>query len=293
MSPIHRRLVSSNYQRSIRACGILLGLTGIALLAANLSGYAFSLRSPGITASFGDLSHDSTLPYGEALRQLESLDLEDRAAYASEVNRIVGHTMAHVTQRQIRETGRPRQEVLDFYRMRVPIWENYLLFALSYVKPDTYRDYEFCRYRKAMERGTGRCGQQSLTVVGILAEKGFETGFVNLTGHVVATAKVSDDQWYVLDPDFGVTIPHGLDRIETDRRLIASYYSPRVNTEKLYFSETTSISYGGPDVRWRRACRIESAVYALKWLLPVGLIVAMIGLYAWSGGRGGRPSRAS
>ncbi len=33
------------------------------------------------------------------------------------------------------------------------------------------------------------------------------------------------------------------------------------------------IRYGGPSVRWGRACAIESWAYLLKWALPVLLLL--------------------
>ena len=55
----------------------------------------------------------------------------------------------------------------------------------------SYVSYELSNYRRALERGIGQCGQQAMTVIGFLQEQGFETAFVYLNGHVVATAEVA------------------------------------------------------------------------------------------------------
>jgi hypothetical protein len=117
--------------------------------------------------------------------------------------------------------------------MRVPVWENYLLFLLSYLKPDTYRDYEFCSYRMSLERGTGRCGQQSMALVDYLSENGISTGFVTLRGHVIATAEVSEGEWYLLDPDYGGVIPFDISTAQRNPKSVIPYYWSAAAAERM------------------------------------------------------------
>lgn len=181
---------------------------------------------------------------------------------------------------------------------------------MSYIKPDTYRDYEFCNYQKTLQRGIGRCGQQSLALVGLLHEQGFETGFFDLSGHTVATVKVADDRWYILDPDFGLAFPYQLKGSERyperyprvveaffkeypDKKIVVSQDGEeRVRPERLYKVTGHRVRYGGPEIRWGRACPIERAAYILKWLLPFLLFLPLALYVLLSSGRVGTASRA-
>ena len=61
----------------------------------------------------------------------------------------------------------------------------------------------------------------------LLKEKNINSKIVGLDGHVVATAQVDkmQNQWWVLDSDYGVIIPHNLREIEHNPKLISTYYS--------------------------------------------------------------------
>ena len=260
----------------------VLGLLGLGLLVLNLIGLALPLRSPDIGPSYADFARPTTTPYEDALDVLEALDDSDTHRFVTEATRVFHYGMAHIEPADIRHNG------LDFYRMRVPVWENYFLYALSYLKPDTYRDYEFCNYQKALERGTGRCGQQSMALVGYLSERSIETGFISLGGHALATAKVGEE-WYLLDADFGGVIPFDLSVAEQDPIRVLDYYwgdaaSVR-NLYQLFSPEHNAVRYGGPEARYARACPIEKVVYVLKWIFPVLLItpwvMAVVRRRAW------------
>ena len=256
----------------VRRLGLAATVLGLVLLGLNLVGLAMPLRSPTITESYADFARDSTLTFDDALARLAALDGMDAEGMVTEATRVFHHGMAHIPGDDIVRDG------LAHYRMRVPAWENFVLYALSYLKPDTYLDYEFCSYRKALERGTGRCGQQSMALVGFLSEQGIETGFIALGGHAVATAKVSDDRWFILDPDYGGVIPMSLGEVEADPRQIYRYYwgpaAKQRRLERAYAPDRNSIRYGGVEARYRRACPIERVAYALKWVLPVALLLA-------------------
>lgn len=263
---------SSPRPRSVarRLIGAFAAL-GVALLAINALGLTLSLRSTEITASYADFARPATFTFDDAMARLQRLDPSDRKGYVTEALRIFHYGMAHIPQRAIKTNG------LDHYRMRVPVWENYILYLLSFLKPDTYMDYEFCSYRKALERGTGRCGQQSLAVVGFLSENGIKTGFAHLGGHTVATAEVSDNEWYLLDPDYGGVVPFGLEQAELNPASVVPYYwndaIVRRNMFNSYGPDGNKTKYGGPEVRWKRACPIEQIAYVLKWSLPFLLLL--------------------
>ena len=244
---------------------------GATLLLVNVVGVLTSaLRVPDVD-QYVDFAGVATKDAGVALAELESFRAQPLPQRLVNVTETVHEAIAHVDPDDRARIG---NRVL---RMRVPFLENYLLFALSYVKPDTYADYEFCSFRRAIRRGIGRCGQQALAVVDYLARDGVETGFVYLGGHTVATAHVPGQGWFLLDPDFGAVIPFGLDYAQTDPAATLQYYWSDAATSravwKLYAPEQNRIKYGGPDARWSRACDIERLAYILKWLIPALLLL--------------------
>ena len=280
-----RRSIFSILAPICRVAAIL----GVTLLFLNIVGLFLSLRAPDID-NYADFARPTTLTFDAAMAGLSRLNSTDKRFLVTEATRIFHEGMAHVTVADIEKNG------LEHYRMRVPAWENYLLYALSYLKPDTYRDYEFCSYQKALERGTGRCGQQSLALVSYLSSRDIPTGFIALGGHAIATAKVSENNWYMLDPDYGGVIPYDIKQAEANPASITKYYWGKAAAERklhrLFDPEDNLVRYGGPEARYGRACPIEKIAYWLKWALPVVLIVPFLLLVAmrYRGRKGLSPS---
>jgi hypothetical protein len=246
---------------------------GLVLLVLNLVGSLGTLRAPDIDG-YVDFAGIATEASSRTLARLHALP-DDPASFAvaEEATRIFHEGIAHVDSADIRARG------LSHYRMRVPVTENWVLFALSYLKPDTYRDYEFCSYERAIERGTGRCGQQSLALVSFLEERGFETGFVALGGHAIATVRTAEAGWVLLDPDYGGVIPFDLAEAQSRPQDVLSYYwsdAARQNgIDELYGPDGNALRLGGVRARYARACPIEKAAYAVKWLGPLLLLLPL------------------
>lgn len=266
-----RPMSVQNKSRQLTVVAIAAASIGIGLLLINLAGLWFlSLRAPGVT-EYRDFAGTETLPYRQALQQLDAMNQPDDLASLTEITRIFHLGLAHIDPADRALVG------LGELRMTIPVWENYLLFALAYLKPDTYRDYEFCNYRRALERGVGRCGQQSLALVDFLSQRGVDTGFVNLGGHTLVTANTEATGWLLLDPDYGAAIPFDLETAErAPAEVIPYYWNDQVLKRRLFTlfgAEKNEIRYGGPSARWGRACSIESWAYFLKWLLPLLLLL--------------------
>jgi hypothetical protein len=252
----------------------LIGLIGVILAAVNVCGFVVPLRSPDIDG-YRDFAGIATTRFSEssaALRRLSESHATP-ADFVTEATRIFHAGIAHVAPQDVRAKG------LEHYRMRVPVTENWVLFALSYLKPDTYRDYEFCSYRKALERGTGRCGQQSLALVSFLEERGFQTGFVELGGHSIATVKVAPSEWYLLDADYGGVIPFDIQTAERHPSSVLRYYwssaARDAGLDAFFGAAGNETRYGGRNARYARACPFERAAYAVKWLLPGALVIPL------------------
>jgi hypothetical protein len=247
--------------------------SGILLICINITGFFLSLRSAGITEKYADFARALTLSYEDAKTSLENLERSNllKSEFVTEATKIFHFGIAHVSPEDINAKG------LDYYHMRIPIWENYILYFLSYIKPDTYNDYEFCSYTKALERGTGRCGQQSLALISFLSSQQIDTGIIKLGGHTIVTAKVENGSWYLLDPDFGGVVPFGINIAEKSPASVIPYYwNSSIKDRKMYQLFDTKgniVRYGGTDVRFARACLIERISYILKWIIPILMIL--------------------
>ncbi|MEL7537990.1 MAG: hypothetical protein AAFM91_13145 [Pseudomonadota bacterium] len=254
--------------RLIAAVGTILGAL---LLALNLAGWWVPMRAVEIDG-YVDFAGEPTRTLTESLQRLDALRQEspDRIQLVTQATRIFHDGIAHVAPADVRANG------FAHYGMRVPLTENWVLYALSYVKPSTYMDYEFCSYERALERGTGRCGQQSLALVSFLSEQGIPTGFVALEGHAIATAEVEDDTWYLLDPDYGGVIPYDIAQAEKNPAAVLSYYwsdAAQQNRIDATYEPENEVRYGGPEARYARACPIETLAYVFKWAMPLLLIL--------------------
>lgn len=247
---------------------------GAALLLLNLGGLAIPMRAQMIDG-YVDFAGGETWIASSTLARLSKLKSKssDLAAedIAREATELIHHGIAHVAPEDVDKHG------FAHFGMSVPITENWVLYLLRFVKPDTYRDYEFCSYRKAVERGTGRCGQQALALVSFLSEAGVPTGFVALGGHAIATAEVRPGSWYLLDPDFGAVIPHDIDWAASNtEKLLQYYWSDAARERSIHqaYQPPNEIRIGGPEARYARACNIERWAYAAKWAVPVLLLLA-------------------
>ena len=258
---------------------VAAALLGLALLALNLYGLTQPLRGPLVASEVPGRMYGPAIPENVALARLRALDASDRRGFALEAAEIIGEAMSHIDWRT------PTSAEIGDYRMTVPVWENYLLYAARYLKPDTYRIYEFCSWRRALGRGIGQCGQQSSTVMGFLAENGFNAAIVYLEGHVVATAEVAPGEWYVLDPDYRAYMAHDLDTLRQRPELLRAAYAHNKKGHDgvgwMYVQHEPRLVYGGPEARHPKGCVIEEVAYVLKWAIPAVLLVGAAGLFGF------------
>jgi len=269
---------------------------GLFLLSLNVWGQFMTLRSDALKRDWPNSLAATMRSYPSALQRLNEIEGMPLSDYVQNVNRIVHETLVHLRPQQVSAAGYTDDALVRALNLRVPIWENYLLYALSYIKPDTYRRYEFCSAEKALERGIGECGQQSLTVVDILHSRGIESGFIDWSEHhVVAVARTGPTEWYILDPDYNVTFPYhfasaptttpkkfdalaeALLQSQPDRSVIRHPDgTANKQPDELYKSTGQNVDFGGPNARWGRACPIEQLAYFLKWALPGLLFIPVL-----------------
>jgi len=259
---------------------IVCFIMGIILFLINISGIFIPLRNEQIYSEKNiGLRKHITLTEDQLWEKVNS-DSTDILSYVKSLNSSVNQGIAHYW----------RDEDIDKYNLRIPLSENYFLYAASWIYPPTFQKYEFSHYKKAIERGVGLCSQQAIIISEILKEKNINSKIVGLDGHVVATAQVDkmQNQWWVLDSDYGVIIPHNLREIEHNPKLISTYYS-QAGYDKNKINILIDI-YGANGNRLINGVKeydsriksyflkyyIESFTYLMKWLLPLFLIIPYI-----------------
>lgn len=205
----------------------ILFYLGISLLAINIFGLFKSMRNPEIYQEEKKLRNrinDITIEYPEINNLLEKRDDESNRDFAIRINKVVNDGFSHYW----KEAG------IEKYNLRVPIWENYLLYAASLVDPENYRRYEFSDYKKNLERGVGLCSSHSIVVKGVLNNHGMDARLWDIAGHVVVRAAVDAKEAIILDPDFGIVVPFDTAAIEEDPELVRPFYKEMSN---LYYPD--------------------------------------------------------
>lgn len=243
---------------------------GIFLLFLNLAGFFIPLRNADVFDESESAKGKITFSKAEVLEAIKRKPADTNETFVTRVNEAIFKGVAHYW----------NDEGIDKYHLRVPPWENYLLYLRSFTKPQTYLKYEFCDYRKAIERRVGLCSQQSLIISGILEENGFKTKILSLYGHVVASAEVSKDKWWIVGPDYGIVIPHSIEEIENNPEIVRPYYTgygEEVDNlmVKLYGKEGNRYFNGVDDYCGDKKI-FEEKSYKLIWVIPVILVFPFI-----------------
>ncbi|MBI4205191.1 MAG: hypothetical protein HY527_09210 [Betaproteobacteria bacterium] len=258
----------------VRCTSKICFFVGIFLISANTVGLLTSLRNDEIFLEKNVLfEQDITLSAKQVYAAINA-PAADKKSYFNVLTHAINKGIAHYW----------LDEGIDKYNLRIPFSENYLLFITSFIIPQYYRKYELRDYRLAIERGVGLCSQHAIIVAEILKEKGIESGIMTLPDHVIAIARVDDgrNEWWVLDADYGVVLPHGPEEIKKTPDIIAPYYRSRGYDERTIATLTSN--YGkkgkvyldgaknyGSKIYWA-----EAATYILVWIIPGLLMIPLI-----------------
>lgn len=251
---------------------MLLFLISVILLAVDLLGLFVPLRSQHVYQDFTQTNNKIELDYKKAKEHLVRGENQSKKEFVYKVNEVVYAGTVHYWE----------DEGIEKYNLRVPFYENWLLYLASYIRPDIYRKYEFADYNKALERGVGLCSQRALIVIGVLNENGVEAQLIGLDGHVVLRAKVHDDTWYILDPDYGVVIPYDLHDIENNIQIVYQYYTKdittNVSTMADIYGKTGNVIYPNGVIGYvgLKYYVIEYTSYIAIWILPLIVIIIFI-----------------
>ena len=250
---------------------VLLAIIGIILIINNFVGVFVNMRNPAIyTDPHNEFPNDITLTEAQFYQALDRVS-GDRVQTLTQINAIVNQGIAHNW----------RDDAIEKYHLRVPFYENFILFGSSYLYPALFLKYQFVDYHRAVERGVGLCSEEAFVLTGILGDKGIKAKIVGLSGHVVVSAPVDDAQstWWIFDPDYGVVIPNNISQIEENPELVRPYYAAKGYTPQKIDSLVSYYGEGGNKVvdgivgysRFRYY--YEYASYIMIWVIPVVFIL--------------------
>jgi hypothetical protein len=194
-------------------------IVGLGLLGINIYGLFKTMRNPAIYTeeiTLRNRVNDITIGYPEINEMLKRKPDESNIDFACRINKVVNDGFIHYW----------KKAGIEKYHMRVPVWENYLLYAASYINPKRYGTYEFSNYKKNLERGVGLCSTHSTIVKGVLLDNGMKAELLDVGGHhVVVRAELNDTATYILDPDYGIVIPFDTAAITANPELARAPYS--------------------------------------------------------------------
>ncbi len=247
--------------------GFLL-VIGILLLVINVWGLFKSMRNPEIqTEQNTSRIADVSIPYELTKEAIKRKSGESDKDFAIRINDVVSKSMSHYW----------KKEGWKKYNLRVPVWENYILWVESLFNKN--KAYEFKNYEKNLERGVGLCSTHSIVVKGILLDNGIDAQLWDLSRHVVVRAKVADNEWYILDPDYGLYIPHDIPEIEANPELVRATYENMADLYKPdakdpYTTDFVVEIYGLKEHRiYDYDAGYEKFSYAAIWFIPLLLIL--------------------
>jgi len=250
---------------------------GAALLALNLAGIGRSERSEALSPALSERPGE-LLPPDVALSQASRRAGEPDSTYVRRLTGLVHRSMISFY---------PDLRRSPAFRFRVPATENYLLWSFAWLRPSTYRQYEYRVAERAIERGYGACSQFALATLDFLTRSGIRASLVSLADHVVVQAVDADGRHWMLDPDYGVSAPLSLAAIAANPESVRAPYVPLVGlgtrgiADSLPAAMQASFTSRPPRilgsiseplstigaVYW-----LERLTYFLKWAIPVALL---------------------
>ena len=250
-----------------------LFITACGLFALNIYGLTQSLRHPSIYDEPSYHDNDISLTESDFYSEMEYISGKSKQDIIRLTN-LINRGISHYWQDQ----GVTR------FNIRIPIHENWLLFAAGLVWPEQFGKYEFVTAGKAIERGVGLCSQHAIILVWVLKQKAVEGRIVRLSGHVVVTALVDPEkgEWWVLDPDYGVIIPHDVSIIEQSPDLVRTFYTDAGCCDEdidrlveVYGPAGNSI-LRFPEEYQHIRYEIERLSYKMIWAIPLLLMIPFL-----------------
>lgn len=131
-------------------------------------------------------------------------------------------------------------------------------------------------YRRILAKGVGFCSQVSMALADYLDRNGIAADIVGLQGHVAAAVEL-EGRSYILDSDYNVVLPFGLEHAAGHGEEVAGYYRAAGWRED-QVAKVVAI-YGQPKRRQVALAHYRAGdagligrAEILKWAIPFGLL---------------------
>lgn len=259
---------SSQFSRK-RLFAFCAYLVGFVLLAVNVYGLTQSLRPDDLHPPYLRFGgNDLKLNEDQFREQVSRRPDESDLGYANRLTTVIADGLAHVHW--------PKYPI-DQFNQRVPIWENYILWSMSYITPiPEFKRYHFTTPDKSIERGIGICGDASILMSRMLDKSRIENRIITIPGHVLVEAKINGE-WSAFDPDYGVVIGRSASMASLEPAVVKTLYlssgHTRYDADFVASRLQENIRYwGGVDGFIGKKYYFENFAYIAKWFLPLALL---------------------
>lgn len=261
----------TNIKKVFKQIALLgLFLSGIILLLINTYGLSQDIRAE-ITSNQGlRFKNDFPEDYNKTITLIEKKSDESDIEYARRVNSVISRGLAHIQWLEYEP---------EKFNQIIPIWENYFIYFMGKLSniPE-YQRYHYADYRRSLKRGIGICGDASMVLSQTLEKESIDNKIVSFPGHVVTRVNFSDGKEFTYDPDFGVVLPYSINEIQLKPSIVVKHYVDKGYTKE----ESISLAkiYAGELKVWdgvshfiTKKYYFEKIAYALKWPLPIALVI--------------------
>ena len=155
-------------------------------------------------------------------------------------------------------------------------WAQLLWFDEDILPGVNFAMFERFDYEDAIYKGVGLCSQVSAAASDYFLEHDTPSYAVGLGGHVVSVVgPLKDNNTYIVDADYGVYLPYGIEEIEDDPFLIRSYYE-RAGYSSKQIDNLVEI-YGPNGNSPYNMYKWGIVFTVVKWILPI--CVAAFGIF--------------
>lgn len=251
---------------SFKAPSFLVFTLSFLIIVLNVIGLFIPLRDPMVNDGISyagklRIPQYTLAEFRQRMNRIVAVD-EQYPQYVQRLTELVYDSTVHYW---------PEEDTEAVVNLRVPIYENYLL-SLANKLHHKVGPYEYCLAERAVERAASVCSQSSRIVVNILLRNRVRAQILALDGHVIVRARVDReaDEWWLLDADYGVVIPHDLPVVENNPEIVIDAYQQQGYPVQV---ATELASIFGPDgnqvIDEKLGCEREEHLYLLKWLLPI------------------------
>lgn len=249
---------------------IALLATGLLLTLLNIVGLFMSTRPTHVEEK--DLRFVKT-NYKTSTNVLKNYNRnanERVSDYIARVNHLVYQSFFHITWNEQKDTYK--------YNQSVPVFENWLLYLLSFTGIEHFKKYHFANFKRSVKRGIGVCGDACMILSEMLLKNNINSVIVTFPEHVILLVHLDNEHW-VLDPDFDVyfSLNNKAELKNLNHDALDSY---RERGYSEYDLEELQRIYSAPYQEWESVKALmtkryyfETLAYTIKWLVPAALML--------------------